>query len=137
METFRHILPLQIRFNDIDMMGHVNNAVIMEFFDYGKMKYFEAVNIRVEKEDTTLIIVHYDVDFLGQILLHDQPEVNTKVFKFGNKSLQILQHITCNGETKAICKTVMSGYDRLKKTSEIIPESIKSAIRRYEKNHFI
>ena len=32
--------PIQLRFNDIDQMGHVNNAVIMEFFDYGKMKYF-------------------------------------------------------------------------------------------------
>ena len=66
MEAFTHKLPLQLRFNDIDMMGHVNNAVIMEFFDYGKMKYFDAANIYVEKENSTLVIVHYEVDFVGQ-----------------------------------------------------------------------
>ena len=31
METtspaFRHTLPLQLRFNDIDLLGHVNNSV--------------------------------------------------------------------------------------------------------------
>ena len=31
-----HTLPIQIRFNDVDQMGHVNNAVIMEYFDIGK-----------------------------------------------------------------------------------------------------
>lgn len=40
-----HTLPLQLRFNDVDMMGHVNNAVIMEFFDLGKSSYFADAGI--------------------------------------------------------------------------------------------
>lgn len=132
MEEFGHKLPLQLRFNDVDIMGHVNNAVIMEFFDYGKMKYFDAAGVYVEKEPITLVIVHYEVDFVGQILRGDMPEVWTKVVRFGNKSLEVLQHIVCNGEPKAICKTVMSGYNREKQTSETIPERIKETIRNYE-----
>lgn len=132
MEVFTHKLPLQLRFNDIDMMGHVNNAVIMEFFDYGKMKYFDAANIYVEKENSTLVIVHYEVDFVGQILRDDLPEVHTKVSHFGNKSLEVLQHIVCDGNIKAVCKTVMSGYNRETKSSEVIPDSIRNAIMNYE-----
>ena len=134
METFTHKLPLQLRFNDIDMMGHVNNAVIMEFFDYGKMKYFDETGIYVEKEDITIVIVHYEVDFMGQIFRNDVPEVCTKVSKFGNKSLEVLQHIVCNGEVKAVCKTVMSGYNKRTKTSDVIPEYIKTSITKYETN---
>ena len=132
MEEFVHRLPLQLRFNDVDIMGHVNNAVIMEFFDYGKMKYFDNAGVYVEKESVTLVIVHYEVDFVGQILRGDMPEVWTKVVRFGNKSLEVLQYIVCNGEPKAICKTVMSGYNREKQTSETIPERIKETIRNYE-----
>ena len=132
METFSHKLPLQLRFNDVDIMGHVNNAVIMEFFDYGKMKYFDDAEVYVEKEPITLVIVHYEVDFLGQILRGDHPEVWTKVVRFGNKSLEVLQYIVCDGEVKSICKTIMSGYNREKQISEVIPERIKMAIERYE-----
>lgn len=132
METFTHKLPLQLRFNDIDMMGHINNAVIMEFFDYGKMKYFDAAKIYVEKEETTIVIVHYEVDFLGQITRNDNPEVCTKVTRFGNKSLEVLQHIICGNQIKATCKTVMSGYNRIHNSSAVIPESIKTAIKNYE-----
>ena len=36
METtspaFRHTLPLQLRFNDIDLLGHVNNSVYFSFY---------------------------------------------------------------------------------------------------------
>ena len=39
METtspaFRHTLPLQLRFNDIDLLGHVNNSVYFSFYDLG------------------------------------------------------------------------------------------------------
>lgn len=134
METFKHKLPLQIRFNDIDMMGHVNNAVLMEFFDYGKMKYFDAVGVDVEKENSTIVIVHYEVDFRGQVTLHSNAEVCTKVIRFGEKSLQILQHIVCDGEVKAVCRTVMSGYNRTTRTSETISEKIKNELRKYEEN---
>ena len=132
METFSHKLPLQLRFNDVDIMGHVNNAVIMEFFDYGKMKYFDDAEVYVEKEPITLVIVHYEVDFVGQILRGDHPEVWTKVVRFGNKSLEVLQYIVCDGEVKSICKTIMSGYNREKQMSETIPERIKDAIINYE-----
>ncbi len=40
---FNHRLELQIRFNDIDMFGHLNNSVYLQFFDLGKMNYFNTV----------------------------------------------------------------------------------------------
>ena len=131
-QTFRHVLPLQVRFNDIDMMGHVNNAVIMEFFDYGKMKYFEQLGINVEKEEVTIVIVHYETDFVGQIYLNAATEVRTKVESIGHKSLHVLQHIVSDGQLKAVCRTVMSGYNRSAKTSAPIPETMKKAISDYE-----
>ena len=32
-EGFRHHTDVQIRFNDIDILGHVNNTVYFSFYD--------------------------------------------------------------------------------------------------------
>ena len=44
METtspaFRHTLPLQLRFNDIDLLGHVNNSVYFFFLRLGESPLF-------------------------------------------------------------------------------------------------
>ena len=76
-----HTLPLQLRFNDIDMMGHINNAVIMEFFDLGKSTYFAEAGlpVRPDEGDFCVIIVHIEVDFHSQIRWLDNIAVTTQV----------------------------------------------------------
>ena len=40
---FHHTLPIQLRFNDVDKFGHVNNTVYFSFYDLGKTDYFASV----------------------------------------------------------------------------------------------
>lgn len=41
--VFHHTLPIQLRFNDVDKFGHVNNTVYFSFYDLGKTEYFASV----------------------------------------------------------------------------------------------
>lgn len=127
-------IPIQLRFNDIDQMGHVNNAVIMEFFDLGKSEYFTAVGLPPEEGDFTVMVVHVEVDFLSQIRFHDHVHVVTHVDHFGTKSLSVKQQVvnSDNGTVCATCRTVMAGYCRSTRSSAVIPNTIKEAILRYE-----
>ncbi len=131
-----HTLPLQIRFNDIDMMGHVNNAVIMEFFDLGKSRYFADAGIPVapEEGDFTVMVVHVEVDFHSQIHWKDSVAVTTCVSHWGNKSLQVRQQVvnSVTGQPCATCLTVMSGYIRSAATSAVIPDDIKARVQAYD-----
>ena len=45
---FKHTVPLQLRFNDIDALGHVNNSVYFTFYDLGKARYFEEIKQKRE-----------------------------------------------------------------------------------------
>ena len=38
--TYRHRMPAQLRFSDVDTFGHVNNSVYFSLFDMGKTQYF-------------------------------------------------------------------------------------------------
>ena len=40
---FRNVVPLQIRFNDVDKFGHVNNTIYFQFYDSGKTDYVSTV----------------------------------------------------------------------------------------------
>ena len=41
--AFRHSLPIQMRFNDVDILGHINNSVYFGYFDLGKSAYFTTI----------------------------------------------------------------------------------------------
>ncbi len=131
-----HTLPLQIRFKDIDMMGHINNAVIMEFFDLGKSQYFADAGIPVtpDEGDFCVMVVHIEVDFHSQIHWHDQIAVTSCVSNWGNKSLRVKQQVinTVTGQPCATCSTVMAGYSRSTAASAVIPEEIKARVQRYD-----
>lgn len=125
-----HKLDLQIRFNDIDQMGHVNNAVIMEFFDLGKDHFFRARGLPPEEGDFTVMVVHYEVDFRSQIHKSDPIAVETEVERIGNKSLTVLQRIVEQGTGRlcAECRTVMAGYRRSTAASDTIPDDLRQRL---------
>ena len=136
---FRHSVPVQIRFNDLDGLGHVNNSVYLSFYDLGKSDYFRTVRrqrLMVDKID--VVIAHIDVDFHSPVFLEDEIEVRTKVETIGNKSFTLLQQIVekNSGEIKCSCRTVMVGFDQ--KTHQALPISKewREAFSQYEQREF-
>jgi acyl-CoA thioester hydrolase len=124
-ETFRHILPVQIRFNDIDSFGHVNNATFQEYFDLGRVHYFkQAFEGKLFTHELALLIASIKTDFLLPVHLHDHIEVRTKVFEMGNKSLKMLQYVVDNqkNELKATCLSVMVCFKTDNNQTEVIPQ---------------
>ena len=126
------VTNIQIRFNDVDQMGHVNNAVIMEYLDLGKDAFFSGHGLSPTKSDFTVMVVHYDVDFRAQIHYHDHIHVETEIEKLGNKSLTMMQRVV-NTETNTVCvecRTVMAGYRRSTTSSEVIPPEVREWLMR-------
>ena len=61
---FNHTLPIQLRFNDVDKFGHVNNTVYFSFYDLGKASYFETVKGKeIDWKDADIVIYDKDKDF--------------------------------------------------------------------------
>jgi acyl-CoA thioester hydrolase len=133
--SFNHIVPLQIRFNDIDRLGHVNNAVIQEFFDIGRISYFdETLGDLLGKKGQQLVIVSYKTDFYKQIMPGEDIEVRTKTYKLGNKSIRMLQWIInpTEKEPKAVNDSVLSGFYNSTDKSMVIPEDWRQLFNQFE-----
>ena len=39
LKDFRFELPIQMRWNDLDPLGHVNNAIFITYFEFGRSQY--------------------------------------------------------------------------------------------------
>lgn len=87
-KDYKHIIPIQIRFNDVDRLNHVNNACYLSFFELGRIHYFNDVLKRTVNWDKTgFILARTEVDHLKPVFLQDEIYCCSSVTKLGNKSM--------------------------------------------------
>ena len=82
---FNHTLPIQLRFNDVDKFGHVNNTVYFSFYDLGKTEYFASVMSACRLAERRIVVVHIEANFLAQIYGSDHIAVQTAVTQIGRR----------------------------------------------------
>ena len=93
MEKFRNVVPLQIRFNDVDKFGHVNNTIYFQFYDSGKTDYVSTVCKGFDWDQYAIFVVKIEVEFFAQIKGEDRIAVRTRTVHLGNKSFRLEQEI--------------------------------------------
>jgi len=136
---FKHSIPVQLRFNDADSLGHINNSVYFSFYDLGKSEYFKSVkNYNTELQESSIVIAHVEVDFFVPVFLSDEIEVQTATLEIGNKSLTLIQRIfePKTDTVKCICKTILVSVDFKTQKSVPISDDWRKAILEYEKSDF-
>ena len=132
--VFRHVLPIQIRFNDVDKFGHVNNTIYFQFYDTAKTDYFATVCKDVDWESVAIVVVKIEAEFLSQIKAGEHIAARTRVTKIGNKSFHLEQDIinVDTQEVKCRCLSIMVLYDLIQHLSMPFPDEWRQAICQYD-----
>ncbi len=126
-----HRTNIQIRFNDIDLLGHANNATIHEYFDIGRLGFLkQTIGDTLLEGALTLVIVSVKTDFANSIRLYEDIELVTQLKNIGTKSLTLQQQIFTSQakQIKATCESVMVCIDQMSNESVIIPENWRRLI---------
>jgi acyl-CoA thioester hydrolase len=92
MTPFKEKTQVQIRFKDIDSMGHVNNANHITYFELARLNYFETLTKDAEKIDWVnegVILAKIEMEYKQPILLEDKVFVYTWVSRMGSKSFDM------------------------------------------------
>ena len=132
--AYRHILPLQIRFNDVDKFGHVNNTVYFQFYDTAKTDYIATVCKGVDWERLAIVVVKIEAEFLAQIKGDNHIAGRTRVTKIGNKSFHLEQDVLDidTQEVKSRCLSIMVLFDLEHQQTIPLPDEWRQAISSYE-----
>ncbi len=131
---FKHRVPLQIRFNDIDLFGHLNNSVYVQFMDMGKLAYFKQfMDGGFEHEATVPVVANINVTFYAPTLIDDRISVLTAVASMSNSSLVLEQRIVdAAGAVKCTATTIMVNIDRRTGSSAPVSDRWRKALSDFE-----
>ena len=131
---YRNVVPLQIRFNDVDKFGHVNNTIYFQFYDSGKTDYVSSVCKDFDWDQYAIFVVKIEVEFFAQIKVADRIAVRTRTVHLGNKSFRLEQEIIDidTQEVKSRCLSILVLYDLEQKQSIPLPDAWRQAIRDYD-----
>lgn len=124
----------EIRFSDIDAMGHVNNAVYLTYFEQARMHYFRELIGRWDWRKHGVIVAHNEVDYKRPIFLSDKVEIHVFCQAMGTKSLTMSYKVlvkqkdgdveACTGATVLVC------FDHETQKTCPVPEEWKAPLQR-------
>ncbi len=137
MEGFRHKCRINIRFKDVDKMGHVNNANHLTYFEMARMSYFqEVINEKIDWNRQGVILARNEVDYKAPILLEDEVWVYIRTARFGSSSLDMEYVVTRKGEggtqIAATGRSVLVCFDYVANSKMTVPAVWKEKAAAFE-----
>ena len=103
----KHKSFIQLRFKDIDALGHVNNANHLSFFELARINYFnDVIGTEIDWENAGMILARVTVDYKAPVYLEDKIFVYTWLVKTGTTSFELGYELV--REEKDGSETIMS-----------------------------
>jgi acyl-CoA thioester hydrolase len=128
--VYKFTVPIQVRFNDVDIMGHVSNTVYQNYFDTGKTDYFDHILPDLDYINIGVVGASIKIEYLLPIFMRYKITVETRISFLGTKSFT-MEHRLVNletGELLSTCSAVLVCYNIKAGKSQVIPEHWRKAI---------
>lgn len=126
---------IDVRFRDIDAMGHVNHVVFFTYFEEGRKKFFFDFFKTSDPSAFPFIMAHVGCDYLRPINLGSEPvlqmwvkDIGTKSFNLGYKLVDASDEnrVYAKGESVQVC------YDYAQSNSMEVPEGLRQKLKEYQ-----
>jgi acyl-CoA thioester hydrolase len=126
--------PIDVRFRDLDAMGHVNNAVFFTYFEEGRLAFFISASPKEKFPGFDFILAHISCDYLKPVTIDDRLALQIRVEKIGGKSFTFDYTVLDRNETDVIYatgKSVQVCYDYEKGETVSLPGDLNRLLKRY------
>ncbi|MCS6836651.1 MAG: acyl-CoA thioesterase [Anaerolineae bacterium] len=131
MEGYPHQALIQIRYNDMDTLGHVNNAVYFTYFELARVRFFRDVGIwDGDRAAYGVIMAKATVEYKLPITLDDESVmIWTRCSRLGNKSFDLDQVLVRrDGAVATTALTVGVAYDYRINASVVLPDAWRARL---------
>ena len=133
-EGYALAVPVDVRFRDMDSMGHVNNAVYFTYFENARIAYWRAVPGIRSRRNLDYILARAECDFRSPTTIEDDLCCHVRVAWFGRSSFafEYLLRDERSGRNVAEGRTVQVIYDYAVRRSRPLGTDLKAAIEQFE-----
>lgn len=119
--------PIEVRFSDLDLYGHVNNVAYFTYLEIARVKMFKDFFKELTDNQVFTLVAHAECDYKLPILLDDQLIVSVVISRIGTSSFD-LEYRLHNGadKTYATARITMVCFDNVNKVTIPVPECIRN-----------
>ncbi|TWT26305.1 thioesterase family protein [Planomicrobium sp. CPCC 101110] len=98
---FAFSVPIQVRFSETDMFGHVNNTVPITYFEFARIEFMKELGIMqnwlMGESKLFPVVADIQVDYTQQVYFDEKLKVHVKIESIGTSSMDVHYWVT-NGK---------------------------------------
>jgi acyl-CoA thioester hydrolase len=142
VEHVRHVEPIAVRWGDMDVMGHVNNAKYFTYCESARMSYFRAVGMDDHRDGGRFgpALAAAQLNFRRQVRYPADLSVLTRVSEIGRTSFRMEYEIVLKdlGKGEDAGERVADGFgvivwvDYASGRPTPLPPGLRASIERFE-----
>lgn len=122
-----HRTDIQVRFNDTDALGHLNNTSYALYAELARIQFLHDVGANV----SSLILAHLAIDFRKQVTFGDAVFINTWVERLGSSSVTLTQEAVAEDQVAAQIKSVVVHFDYSAQKAKPISDGVRTLLSDY------
>jgi acyl-CoA thioester hydrolase len=131
MAEFSFETSIPVRFQDLDVVGHVNNAVYATYLEEARTEYIEEV-FGVDPEQSGVVIAHLEIDYRQPVTEDTEVTVALRTREPGTSSIPMDYEIRTADGVAATAETVMVTIDYDTGETQPMPEVWRERLAAFE-----
>jgi acyl-CoA thioester hydrolase len=130
----RFSFKVEVRFRDLDALGHVNNAVYLTYLESARIAYWFHVTGTSRLQDLAMILARVEVDYRSPVSLGETLDVQVRCVSMGRSSFVMGFEVreSQSGRLVAEARKVLVHYDYAAGRSTPLPEELRERLRRQD-----
>jgi len=119
----KFVTDIQLRYGDIDALGHVNNAAYLTYYELARVNFLKNF-YKTKPVEIGIVIARAEIDFLKPILFEDKIRVETDIAKVGKTSITFSHKIYSDDGTVYSTATIVGVFVDQNGKPKNVPEEI-------------
>jgi acyl-CoA thioester hydrolase len=129
LAAYPYIHWIDVRFRDLDSLGHVNNAVYATYLESARIGFYQHLT-QMRLEDLNLILAELTISYKAPAFFGDRLAVGARVAAFGTKSF-VMEYAIARASDDALIasgRSVLVMYDYAAGKSVPVPDSFRQRV---------
>ena len=129
---FRYVRSIDVRFADLDPLGHVNHVVYLSYVEQVRTEYFRNVLLIEVPNGLTWVIARVWCDYLLPLAFAERVEVGWRISRLGGASADYEFELVRGGTLVARGGGTLVNSDARAARSAPIPEAWRQRVATFE-----
>jgi acyl-CoA thioester hydrolase len=130
LSGFPYVWAVEVRFRDLDALGHVNNAVFLTYLESARIGYWLELTGRSGLLDIDMILARVEIDYRAQASYRERLDVGVRVAAVGRSSVTMELKVVAREPQRLIAESrnVMVYFDYAANRSRPLPDELRGRL---------